>query len=73
MADGEFVRLNAQLLQNSPELAEGKLISVVGRMEAFDGEVLTFRASDGNELKYRISDTDFKFVQVCIIYSTSVD
>lgn len=65
MAEGMFVRLNASMLLNSG-MGDGQLISVIGTMEATDGETLTFRASDGITLEYKISP-GFEFVQVSYV------
>lgn len=63
MAAGAFVRLNAHLL-NSTDMGEGQLISIVGSMEATDGETITLKTSDEQSLVYRVAaEIDFAKVR----------
>ena len=62
MSDGEFVRLNASLVNNTSK-GEGVIISVIGKMEATDGSTLSLRTSDDAILQYNIQP-EFDFVQV---------
>lgn len=65
MSDGIFVRLNAAMVKET-NLGDGMIISVVGKMESTDGEVLHLRASDGTVLQYSIQP-EFGFVQGKIV------
>ena len=62
MIEGSFVRLNAQLL-NSTTMGEGQVISIVGTLEAIDGETITLKTSDNQMLVYR-PQADIEFVKV---------
>lgn len=63
MVDGAYVRLNANMVKNTA-MGDGQIISIVGSMQAADGETITLTTSDGQPLTYRIS-SDIDFVKVC--------
>ncbi len=69
IAPGVFVRLNAHLL-NTTEIGDGKIISIVGTMEATDGQTMTLKTSDGQPLIYIMGDLDFEKVRMHAIFAS---
>ena len=55
--DGQYPRLNASMLKTGQYV--GKIVSLAGRVEGFDGSTVTLCCADGANVPVSAADTDF--------------